>query len=156
MIRNRTSREYASKLLIGSFICYKQLKCTAKSIHHASSFNKSSTYFAIILKRRLQRPSVLCSSASVLVFNTPEAEDAPQIVLHLISPLCIPYLPQHRSGANSKWASASVRSHGRAHKMREPLSKSCSDNTILSSSALPPPPAPAPSITCCRCIQIRS
>lgn len=148
VINNKNSRKRWSRA--STAINTVQVKCQIKSIH--LSFNKSSTFFSAICEKARQPPSVLCSSASVLVFRAPVAEDTVPIAPHLISSLSLRYLAQHHRAANGRWAAASTRRRRRARSHR----KRSLNHALTTWSPLSPPlpPAPSPSISCC-CIQIR-
>lgn len=94
-------------------------------------------------KNALQPLTVLCSSASVLVFKALlVAEDTLQIALHLISSLFPRYLPQHHRAANGKWAGASIQRLRRTRKhRRHSLNHALTTWSFLSPS--PPSISPA-------------
>lgn len=123
-----------------------------KSVYHIASFNKISTYFLAILEKAPQPLSVLCSSASVLVFKALVAEDIVLIALHLISSLSFRYLAQHHWAANGRWATASTHSFRRTCKhRRRSLNHALTTWSFLSPSLAP---ASSTSISCC-CILMR-
>lgn len=139
----------SSKLLIRRFICYKQHPTQMPSLNLFIAFPvliKVQHISRLSWKKPREPPSVLCSSASVLVFKALVAQDTPQIAPHLISSLSLRYLPRHHWAANGRWAAASVptaRARTRKHGRRS-LNHAL---TTWSVPSPPLPPAPSPSIS---------